>query len=145
MRSKAGFKDAAGITTYNPSMRISVLTNKKGKVAGFKAKMLDDSADYLSLRFCKDFDNVYPGGGIVIKVIDCSLIFDDSLNRGIRFSVPITVPQMVALKRIFKNSAAYPHENYIVRAIDEESFVGFRFVSPECLEECLGQLSESQY
>lgn len=127
----------------NLPLSIRLLEDEQGKVFGFKGRMLRD-APYECFDFVERFPVDHRRTSIVVKVVLNTLIFDDFLGRGKRWAVPLSVPQAQELHGLFKNSAAYPHEGYAVRPIDEDDFIGFIFVSPKYVDEYLARLSESR-
>ncbi|GEM_PF-3764501 len=134
---------AKNSTRTNLPLSISLLEDKKGKVVGFKGKMVRD-APYECFDFVERFPADHHRTSIVVKVAINTLIFDDSLERGKCWAVPLSVSQAQELHGLFKNAAAYPHEGYAVRSIDEDDFIGFIFVSPKYVDACLGCLSQSK-
>ncbi len=127
----------------NLPLSIRLLEDENGKVVGFKGRMLRD-APYECFDFVERFPADHRMAGIVVRVAINTLIFDDSLGRGKRWVVPLSVSQAQELHGLFKVAAAYPHEGYAVRSIDEDDFIGFIFVSPKYVDACLGRLSESR-
>lgn len=98
----------AKVKTINLPLRIKLLEDKKGKVVGFNGKILRDT-----LYECFDFVEHFPvnyKASIVVRVVENTLVFDDSLGRGIRWNVPLSVPQAQKLHGLFRNSTAYPRK-----------------------------------
>jgi hypothetical protein len=145
MSEKTG-RSGSRTKTLKPLFSIRLLKNEQGETVGFKAS-IPKTEEWMDTKLCEWIAD--RASSIVVKIIEDSLIFDDSLNRGLRWIVPIAVAQREALGRLFNSSsgypAVYPQEGYIVRGFMEESLIGFLFVNPKCIEVCLSRLSESDF
>lgn len=129
------------VKEFKIPLTISLLRNKKGKTVGFKA-LVAKTKNIVVTTFCDQFAAGYRRSGVVVRLSGDTLVFDDSLGSGRRWLAPITIPQMRELLSIFKNGAAYVHEGYIAQSAHTEHSLGFRFVSPSYVADCLNELIE---